>query len=133
MSGYPLLPGPMGSLATPQNGRSMRATSTFRGGGPTATTIATPLLRATSGKREEQPRQFPEFRPAKTHVLMDVEGPGIITHMWITFLGPEAHPWAKDGSANHQELLLRIYWDGDEKPGGRGACGRLLCRLLRQA
>jgi hypothetical protein len=43
--------------------------------------------------------------------------------MWITFLGPEPHPWAKDGSANHQELLLRIFWDGSDRPGVEAPLG----------
>ena len=47
---------------------------------------------------------------------MDEQGPGVITHMWITFLGPEPQAWAPKGSANHQEMLLRIYWDGNERP-----------------
>ena len=37
--------------------------------------------------------------------------------MWFTFLGPEPHRWAPEGSANHQEVLLRIYYDGSERPG----------------
>ena len=53
----------------------------------------------------------------KTHVLMDVKGPGVITHMWLTFLGPEIQEWARNGSATHQEMLLRIYWDGSKRPG----------------
>jgi hypothetical protein len=61
---------------------------------------------------------FDNFRvePSKTHVLLDEKGPGVITHIWITFLGPEPQPWAKQGSANHQEMLLRMYWDGDKQP-----------------
>jgi len=51
----------------------------------------------------------------QTHVLADLEGPGVITHIWMTFLH-EPHFWVTDGAANHQEMLLRIYWDGREKP-----------------
>ncbi len=92
----------------------MRATSTFREGAdgnydPTA---------PPKGDLEEKSNRDNFRVPAgATHVLMDVEGPGLITHIWITFLGPEAHPWAKNGSANHQEMLLRIYWDGNDRPG----------------
>ncbi len=71
--------------------------------------------------------------PGETHVLMDEQGPGVITHIWMTFLGPEPQDWAKNGSANHQEMLLRIYWDGEPAAGGRGAGRRLLRQLLRQA
>lgn len=51
----------------------------------------------------------------QTHVLADLEGPGVITHIWMTFLH-EPHFWVTDGAANHQEMLLRIYWDGRKKP-----------------
>jgi len=54
---------------------------------------------------------------------MDVEGPGAITHIWMTFLGPEPQAWAKNGSANHQEMLLRIYWDGRARPGVEAPVG----------
>ena len=120
MDGFPLLTGPMGSLATPQNGRSMRATSTFREG---ADGNYDPNAPPKSDLEEKSNRDNFRVPAGATHVLMDVEGPGIITHMWITFLGPEAHPWAKDGSANHQEMLLRIYYDGNERPGVEAPVG----------
>lgn len=120
MPDYPLLPGPMGHLAAPQYGRSMRATSTFREG-PDGN--YDPNAPPKSDLEEKSNRDNFRVPPGHTHVLMDVEGPGLITHMWITFLGPEPHPWAKDGSANHQELLLRIYWDGSERPGVEAPVG----------
>ncbi len=51
----------------------------------------------------------------ETYVMADLKGPGIITHIWLTFL-QEPHFWVTDGAANGQEMLLRIYWDGREKP-----------------
>lgn len=120
MPDFPLLPGPMGSLATPQNGRSMRATSTFRQG---VDGNYDPSAPPKSDFEEKSNRDNFRVPPGATHVLMDVEGPGVITHMWITFLGPEPHPWAKDGSANHQELLLRIFWDGNDRPGVEAPVG----------
>ena len=110
----------MGSLAVPQNGRSMRATSTFREGADGLYDKDAP---PKSDLEEKSNRDNFRVPAGATHVLMDVEGPGIITHMWITFLGPERHPWAKDGSANHQELLLRIYYDGNERPGVEAPVG----------
>ncbi len=61
--------------------------------------------------------------PGETKVLMDREGPGVITHIWLTFLGPEPHAWAKDGSANHQEMLLRMYWDSSDRPAVEAPVG----------
>jgi hypothetical protein len=51
----------------------------------------------------------------ETYVMADLQGPGVITHIWLTFL-QEPHFWVTDGAANPQEMLLRIYWDGREKP-----------------
>ncbi|RPJ24890.1 MAG: DUF2961 domain-containing protein, partial [Planctomycetaceae bacterium] len=45
------------------------------------------------------------------------------THIWMTFLGPEPHPWARNGSANHQEMLLRMYWDGNPRPAVEAPVG----------
>ena len=122
-------------LALPREGRAMRATSTMRVG------------RGASGRRGTQARsqgrsqgrpggsqqlgQLPRRRPAKRTSCWMPQGPAMITHIWITFLGPEPQAWAKDGSANHQEMLLRMYWDGTRTPGGRGAVGRFLRQLLR--
>jgi hypothetical protein len=100
----------LADLARPHEGRSMRATSTGR-------------IRP-DGKYDPEGEPDPQSNkdnsnvaPGHTKVLMDVKGPGVITHIWMTFLGPEPHPWAKNGSANHQEMLLRIYWDGNKRPG----------------
>ena len=38
-----------------------------------------------------------QVAPGKTHVLMDVKGPGVITHMWITFLVATEHLRAVNG------------------------------------
>lgn len=66
----------------------------------------------------EERSNFDNFRvdPGKTHVLMDRQASGVIAHIWITFLAPEPQDWAKNGSANHQDMLLRMYWDGATKP-----------------
>ena len=61
--------------------------------------------------------------PGETHVLADLQGPGVITHIWMTFLGPEPHPWAKEGAANHREMVLRIFWDGRAEPGVEAPVG----------
>ena len=70
--------------------------------------------------------------PGQTKVLMDVNGPGVITHLWMTFLGPEPHPWAKNGSANHQEMLLRMYWDGRERPAVEAPVGDFFANSFGQ-
>lgn len=112
--------GPLGNLAQAQEGQSRRATSSFREG--------------KDGKYDskafpkgdlEEKSNWDNFRvqPGQTHVLMDEQGPGVITHIWMTFLGPEPQGWAPKGSANHQEMLLRIYWDGNPKPAVEAPIG----------
>jgi len=106
----------LADLAKPHDGRSMRATSAHRVG--------------PDGKYDPQGKLDPNSNwdnknvpPGKTKVLMDVKGPGVITHIWMTFLGPEPHTWAKKGSADHQEMLLRITYDGDNRPGVEAPVG----------
>jgi hypothetical protein len=119
-------------LARPQEGRSMRATSTMRVGeirrGPNGDRNA--------GERRYDPKAEPRgdldeqsnwdnfnIPPGQTHVLLDEQGPGVITHIWLTFLGPEPQNWAPQGSANHQEMLLRMYWDGNPRPAVEAPVG----------
>jgi hypothetical protein len=116
----------LSDLAKPQDGRSMRSTSTMRVG----------EVRRGSGEKKLNPRAEPRgdlseesnydnftVPPGETHVLMDEKGPGVITHIWMTFLGPQPQGWAKKGAANHQEMLLRMYWDGDERPAVEAPVG----------
>jgi len=112
--------GSLDDLAKPQEGRSMRATSTMRVG----------EVRRGGAERKIDPKADPRgdldeasnwdnfnVAPGETHVIMDEKGPGVITHMWITFLGPEPQGWAPKGAANHQEMLLRIFYDDSKRPG----------------
>ena len=122
----------LGDLTRNIEGRSMRATSAMRVG---------ELRRGPDGDRNVGPRKYDpqaDFRgdgdvqsnwdnynvpPGATHILFDERGPGVITHIWITFLGPEPQNWAPRGSANHQELMLRMFWDGRERPGVEAPLG----------
>ncbi|MGB9603513.1 MAG: glycoside hydrolase family 172 protein, partial [Limisphaerales bacterium] len=98
----------------------MRATSTMRSGVDGKYDPNAP----PRGDKDER-SNFDNFRvaPGDTHTLLDVKGPGVITHIWITFLGPEPQPWAKNGSANHQEMLLRMFWDGEKEPAVEAPVG----------
>lgn len=111
---------PLAGLARPQQGRSMRATSSFRlGADGKYDPKADPLGDTTERSNYDNFR----VEPGKTHVCMDVKGPGMITHIWFTFLGPEPQGWARQGSATHQDMLLRIYWDGNPRPGVEAPLG----------
>ena len=110
--------GPLDDLARPHDGRSMRATSTMRVG--EVRRNGEQKLNPNAEPRGDLDEQsnWDNFNvaPGQTHVLLDAKGPGVITHIWLTFLGPEPQDWAKQGSADHQEMLLRVYWDGSPRP-----------------
>jgi len=102
------LAGDLDDLAKPQEGRSMRSTSTAvdKNGN----------YLASNSDNSRVP-------PGATKVVLDAQGPGVVTHMWFTFLGPEPQSWAPQGSANHQDMLLRIYYDGNTRPGVEAPLG----------
>jgi len=91
----------LSDLARPIEGRSMRSTSTKTG---------------EDGKPIAHNADNSRVMPGQSKVVLEATGPGVITHMWFTFLGPGRHPWATNGSATHQEMLIRITYDGREKP-----------------
>jgi hypothetical protein len=80
-------------------------------------------MRSTSTKTDENGKPIPHnadnsrVMPGETKVVLEADGPGVVTHLWFTFLGPGKHPWATNGSATHQEMLLRIFYDGKDEPG----------------
>ena len=54
--------------------------------------------------------------PEKTTVLMDIDGPGVIQHIWMTF------------NLKHcRDLILRIYWDNEKKPSVEVPLGDFFC------
>ena len=55
------------------------------------------------------------LKPGVT-TLADIEGPGIIQHIWIT-----AHPRA------YQDTILRFYWDEEEEPSVEVPLGDFFC------
>lgn len=112
--------GSLADLTKPQEGKSRRESSTRREG---TDKKYDPKADPKGDKEEGSNWDNLRVAPGATHTLMDVKGSGVITHIWMTFLGPEAQDWAKLGSANHQEMLLRIYWDGDTKPAVEAPVG----------
>ena len=112
-------------LAKPQEGRSMRATSTMRIGEVRRGGAMKLNPKADPKGDFDEASNWDNFTipPGGTHVMLDEQGPGVITHIWITFLGPEPQAWAPKGSANHQEMLLRMYWDGSQRPAVEAPLG----------
>ncbi len=55
--------------------------------------------------------------PGETRVIADIEGPGIISHIWMTSFGK----WGPDDdrdfdSLTLRKMLLKIYWDDEKEP-----------------
>jgi hypothetical protein len=48
------------------------------------------------------------IQPSEVRVLADIEGPGVIRHIWITI--------ASTDPLYLRKILLRIYWDNEENP-----------------
>ncbi len=46
--------------------------------------------------------------PGETLVLLDTDGPGMISHIWITLDSPELY--------HLKRIVLRMYWDGEKDP-----------------
>jgi hypothetical protein len=118
--------GVLEDLAKPKDGRSRRATSTMRigevrRGGPEQK--LNPNAEPRGDLDEASNWDNFNVAPGQTQVLLDAKGPGVITHIWMTFLGPEGQDWAKGGSASHQEMLLRIFWDGNPRPAVEAPVG----------
>ena len=46
--------------------------------------------------------------PGDSRTLLDVDGPGMVSHIWITINDPEPY--------HLKRIVLRMYWDGEETP-----------------
>ena len=52
----------------------------------------------------------------ETETLMDNEGPGVIRHMWLTF-----------DKKFYRDIIIRIYWDGQDIPSVEAPLGDFFC------
>jgi len=57
-------------------------------------------------------------KPGETKVLAEIDGPGSITHIWMTQGGK---PFI------YREVLLRMYWDGEKNPSINVPLGDFFC------
>lgn len=56
-----------------------------------------------------------KIQPKATQTLMDVKGPGMISHIWFTIA-------CEDGQ-HLKKLVLRMYWDGESSPSVEAPVG----------
>jgi len=57
--------------------------------------------------------------PGKTWVLADIDGPGMITHIYLTIIDP--------APLDYRDGVLRMYWDGEETPSVEVPFGDFFC------
>ena len=60
--------------------------------------------------------RFENIKPGEILTLAEIEGAGTINHIWIT-ISPEAP------QLNRSDIILRIYWDGNEYPSVESPIG----------
>ncbi len=61
-------------------------------------------------------RPYLNLEPGETVVLADIEGPGQITHIWMTLTDKV-----------YRHYILRMYWDGEETPSVECPVGDFFC------
>jgi hypothetical protein len=66
------------------------------------------LKRSSSYDRTGGNEDYRELAPAGTLTLLDTDGPGEVTHVWMTIASAEMFHLKK--------LVLRMYWDGERTP-----------------
>jgi hypothetical protein len=86
---------------------------------PSKTDLAQPqdyvLKRVSSADPTGGNADFRQIDPTGTLTLLDANGPGLLTHIWITVASPEAYHLKK--------LVLRIYWDQETTPSVEAPLG----------
>jgi len=54
--------------------------------------------------------------PGSVNTIMDTEGPGRITHIWMTV-----------DQKRFRDIIIRMYWDGEEEPSVEAPLGDFFC------
>lgn len=62
-----------------------------------------------------------------TVTLMDIDGPGVIQHMWFTVTDR-----TEAGQFVLRDLVLRMYWDGEQTPSVESPLGDFFCNGFGQ-
>jgi len=61
-------------------------------------------------------RPYIKVKAGETATIMDVDGPGVIRHMWITY-----------HQKFYRNLIVRVYWDGQEHPSIQAPLADFCC------
>jgi hypothetical protein len=74
-------------------------------------------LRASSWETNGRNADRWIIAPGETRILADLKGPGCITHLWMT----------QGGRNTFRNVLLRMFWDGEEHPSVLAPLGDFFC------
>lgn len=66
------------------------------------------LKRVSSADPTGGNADFRRVDPGGAFTILDVDGPGVLTHIWFTISDPEPY--------HLKRLVLRMYWDGEASP-----------------
>jgi hypothetical protein len=66
------------------------------------------IHRSSSREATGANADFRTITPGETLILLDVDGPGRISHIWFTLNSPESY--------HLKRVVLRMYWDGENTP-----------------
>ena len=66
------------------------------------------LHRSSSREATGANADFRTVTPGQTLTVLDVDGPGMISHLWFTLNSGEQY--------HLKRIVLRMYWDGEESP-----------------
>ena len=97
----------LGSLPFIDGGRSRSITMENRDGRKGRGGMASGVL-GPGRKGAPALRDIPQ---GETCILADIDGPGVIRHIWITLTDKP-----DDGYFTLSDVVLRMYWDNEEKP-----------------
>src|SRR2546430_12746658 len=73
------------------------------------------LHRSSSRESTGANADYRTITPGQTLSILDVDGPGMISHMWFTINAPEPY--------HLKRIVMRIYWDGEESPSVEAPIG----------
>lgn len=65
---------------------------------------------------------IPKLEPGSVTTLAEMEGPGVISHIWITVTDRTEY-----SATVLRDLVLRMYWDGEESPSVEVPLGDFFC------
>ena len=66
-------------------------------------------------------RPYINIPSGKTEIIFDVDGPGVIQHIWLTVT-----------EAAYRDLIIRMYWDAEDAPSVEAPVGDFFCNGFRQ-